>query len=457
MVLASRTVVALLGQVVVVGSLSTQLKSAQRSQIGGGKRVSSVQQDLVNHDDMEYTARITVGGQELNVVVDTGSYDLLVFSNKCTACGTDGFDSSKSDSFSSGGLIVDHRFGSGTCNSTDAYDDVLLGELVSNHQSFWQVEEANMPVLAKMNFQGVLGVGPPNAAVQKAKDDAMAAKYMHKHDLEQHYAELIEHAESTSSLASSLGMETFSFCLGSAPGSLGTVLWQDSTPEERGDASFITVPVEGEAYWATKLQNVKIGDKQFGTDGSDGGMAIVDTGTSLIAAPAKVVDMVSEMLASLPGLDDECSDVSSLPNIEFNIGDGILSLPPSAYAGKIVGDLASSEVDGLPSLLQKRKSGGCGSTLLKMDIRSEQGDVWVLGMPFFRKYYTTFQLDGATSSRPEAKSISFTEHDGDCRPTTSSFLQLDQNKKHQTFSVDPSMVKVPGWLRAARQTGWLKL
>merc|ERR1719436_528410 len=51
-----------------------------------------------------------------------------------------------------------------------------------------------------------------------------------------------------------------------------------------------------------------------------------------------------------------------------------------------------------------------------MDADSNAGQVWILGMPFFRKYYSSFQFVQKKGKVPIAASMSFSEQDGNCSP-----------------------------------------
>merc|ERR1712139_604043 len=54
----------------------------------------------------------------------------------------------------------------------------------------------------------------------------------------------------------------------------------------------------------------------------------------------------------------------------------------------------------------------CEPLIMAMDADSQFGQLWILGMPFFRKYYTTFQFLQREGRAPEAATMSFSEQNG---------------------------------------------
>jgi len=430
-------------------------------------------QKLDNHDDMQYTGVINVGGQELNAIYDTGSFELLVFSSRCTACGEHSvlFDQHKSKSFMNGNLVTEHSFGSGTTESSEAYVDVQIGSMMSSGQVFWEVVSAEMPVLSEASFQAILGVGPPASAVDMAQEDADAAREQYENhgtkDEEQdmkHYANVVRHARNATSLAANMNIKTFSFCLEKPAGGDGWFVWNDMIPRERPAEMFRIVPVVGDFYWSAKLTDVKLGVMSGSMQPTWLGCrdqecsAVMDSGTSLISAPDKVVDMIEDILAKRATPEGDCSDLTGLPEFEFKINGESFSLPPSSYVGEIDDVVSSDLVKLMPHLRNREKRKGCVPVLMTLDADSQFGALWVFGMPFFRKYYSTFHFEENDSPRPAGKTMAFSAHDGSCVPKPTSFLRTPTDTSNfSPLRFNVSKVNVPRWVTAAQKKGRIHL
>merc|ERR1719198_1121830 len=91
----------------------------------------------------------------------------------------------------------------------------------------------------------------------------------------------------------------------------------------------------------------------------------------------------------------------------------------------------------------------CVPILTVMDKLTQFGPMWVLGMPFFRHYYTTFSM-----SRKEedeyTKELRVVPVAGDCTPQASSLLQTGEapgaaQQRAPLLQVKPSKVVGPRW------------
>merc|ERR1719321_1805557 len=69
--------------------------------------------------------------------------------------------------------------------------------------------------------------------------------------------------------------------------------------------------------------------------------AIVDSGTSLIAAPGAALMQLSEMVGPI---NEDCSNLKELPTLHFTLGDGrSFTLPPGAYVMRINGAVMEAD------------------------------------------------------------------------------------------------------------------
>ncbi|CAK0897507.1 unnamed protein product, partial [Prorocentrum cordatum] len=132
--------------------------------------------------------------------------------------------------------------------------------------------------------------------------------------------------------------------------------------------------------------------------------AVIDSGTSLLAAPAEEQARLSELINSMVG---DCGSLDKLPDLTFTLDGRKYSLPPDSYVGEVFNEapeelaknfkLARSSLIGGARGETKKK---CEASLMEIGMSSDFGPVWILGVPFFRKYYTIFEQ--ATETSPPA-------------------------------------------------------
>mmetsp|Transcript_49826 Transcript_49826/g.108327 ORF Transcript_49826/g.108327 Transcript_49826/m.108327 type:complete len:545 (+) Transcript_49826:66-1700(+) len=352
-----------------VASLASRRTMLQRT-VRNALDIPEDWQILSNSGDAQYTAALTVGGQTFNAILDSGSFDILLFSKRCTfMCGdiTKLYDVDKSTTYSQGSINSQQIFGSGSTLSEEGWESISIGGDTVKEQIFWMVYDADMPILWDSSFQAIVGLGPPGSAIKLAEADALDAEEKLEalqergsaseqdlataQKLADHYERVVNHTkgENASGLVKNLGLETWSICLGKVYGSDGYFIWKDTLPQNEPKGVFQTVPVLNDMYWSTPLANVSlaklpgiINDKTTPLGCHDKKCnAIFDTGTSLIMMPSSAFDMVQDALEKWRALSGNCKDLSSLPDLVFMIGDVRIRLPPESYVGDLTGDADS--------------------------------------------------------------------------------------------------------------------
>jgi len=268
--------------------------------------------------------------------------------------------------------------------------------------------------------------------------------------------------------------------------------------------------VKGDLYWSATLSNVKlganidIGTSEFNMDGYHLGCnplmgencsVVIDTGTSLIVAPARITEMITRLIDKWQDEGGDCDDLSSLPDLEFEMNGKPFSLPPTSYVGTMSGEPQSDLKALLPKVFgEKRENspygnrGNCVPLIMALDADSQLGSLWILGMPFFRKYYTSFQFEtqaipemptpigmGGTSSQIHltrdprnlrAATMAFSVQDLKCRPGIKPEAEVAAKKKagfigkHRRgppvkaqLHIDASKLRVPHFIRKAQAQG----
>jgi len=371
-------------------------------------RTRAYRQTLRNHQNVQYYADLEIGGQPIAGIFDTGSFELLVRSTRCSSCvhPTPAYDHLKSTSFMGNGTVKQHVFGSGPCLSMMGYESVKVGPLRATGQTFWEIVNHQISVLDTAKFAAIVGIGPNFA--QDSKERTLLMSY---------------------------GVSEFSVCLQRPSGSDGFLTWgrlDNKLPPEGEDVAKATVI--GKLHWVARLSNMTFavknvpksrknsstqhvpvnvsegkGTSRGETEHQDAEevitdfprppvqipcsesscAAIFDSGTSLIAGPGIALMQLSQLI---PQIAEDCSNLQELPPLLFNVDGHDFELPPEAYVMRVTGALmeANSIWDLLFFKPKIRKLDMCMPAFMQMDMMSQHGPVWILGMPFFRHYHTTF-------------------------------------------------------------------
>ncbi|GFN84940.1 cathepsin d [Plakobranchus ocellatus] len=133
--------------------------------------------------------------------------------------------------------------------------------------------------------------------------------------------------------------------------------------------------------WQFNIDRVQLssGDDVFSESGSQ---AVVDLRSSFIAGPFEETRAINEQLGGIlcrgpRGLYNymfDCSEVDSLPDVEFIVNGKKLSLSSRDYTVEM--ELYGKDI--------------CASRILAMGWKENDGPDWVLGLNFMRAYYTQF-------------------------------------------------------------------
>jgi len=140
-------------------------------------------------------------------------------------------------------------------------------------------------------------------------------------------------------------------------------------------------------YWLIKGSDILANNQSLGICRLDNCQFVVDTGTSIIVGPSNrvqpLIDAVNKSAAGRIAADGTmpCELEASLPTLGFTIGQTVYPLEPEFYVLK--GQTTDDEV-----------RGGAAAIECQLGIQSINpllsGELWILGDPFLRKYYTIF-------------------------------------------------------------------
>merc|ERR1719277_685015 len=226
--------------------------------------MTSYKQEMTNHEDMFYTGAITLGGQSIEAILDTGSFDLVVMSERCKTCdlrGTAAYSSKSSSTYTEGDLLLVESYGSGDLFCESGQDTLEIGELSQiGGQDFWEAVYSKLDMTGELGFDVILGVGPPNG-----EDDEIDVYASYADEWASEWEQLgltvpekfssqtfKDEMRNFSSVLENLDTRIFSVVLGRESGSPGYFVWNDNSAADQANL-FQQVNVRGERTWTTSM------------------------------------------------------------------------------------------------------------------------------------------------------------------------------------------------------------
>ncbi|KAB0376902.1 hypothetical protein FD755_011346 [Muntiacus reevesi] len=333
-----------------------------------GKNIAT--HPLRNINDMVYVGNITIGTppQKFQVVFDTGSSDLWVPSILCTS------------RFCSSHALFRHLESSTYRSCMCKWDHSSLpqiGDLVITDQRFGlSMEQSGFE---GKPFDGVLGLNYPNLSFtggipifDNLKNQGLLTRAL--------TMVLTGSREvSNGDNWSPFGEVTQHFCglvmyiLGRVSGSelvvktvLVDTLYQKSLWGSSGETQS-----DLDVHFVALSLSISMNRRVIACN--SGCEAIVDTGTSVILGPGKLVDKILMLIGATPQGSEHyvsCSVLNTLPSIDFTINGINYPLPAQAYA-------------------IKDSSGDCYITFKQLQ-PSRSTETWYLGDVFLRLYFSVF-------------------------------------------------------------------
>ncbi|CAK0791218.1 unnamed protein product [Prorocentrum cordatum] len=443
-----------------------RLQNEKGMWLSGKKR-----QALSNYFDAQYLGFMEIGGQTIAGIFDTGSHSLVVFSDLCKTCGQAArYNPALSAHHTQGEVTYELEYGSGTVATQEAFDMVSVGPYAPRNQSLWEVADADMQVLATSAFQAIVGLGPPEAPAVYAEEDLAhlrdnMSSYIRAGlpvpvDLvsrEAHTAGVAAEMRSKATMLETFESRMFSVCIGRQPNSNGYLVWDDTAPLVKPEY-FQRLQVFGNRSWSMTLDeptltyNPAAKDRQLnGDDKYEGRMlgcetgcaALLDSGTSLLALPGSVINALVQLTLEA---EFNCSDMWQLPSIKVTLGGHEVILPPDTYISEVASSLevpehlqsfvrlrrfqrlAPAKAEGSQDFGpwrgsrvhgswrdsgSQRPGASCELMVMEATASSVHGPLWILGLPFFRQYYTTFEVSGRSS---KSRAVHIAKASDTCHP-----------------------------------------
>ncbi|KAI0092416.1 endopeptidase [Irpex rosettiformis] len=319
---------------------------------------------LSNFMNAQYFAEISLGTppQTFKVILDTGSSNLWVPSVKCTSIACflhTKYDSQLSNSYKANGSEFSIQYGSGSMEGFVSQDSLTIGDLTIKGQDFAEATKEPGLAFAFGKFDGILGLAYDTISVNHITPP---------------FYNLINQAL--------IDEPVFSFRLGASENDGGEAVF-GGVDKDAFSGKLHYVPVRRKAYWEVELEKISLGGEELEMDNTG---AAIDTGTSLIALPTDVAEMINAQIGAKKGWNGQYTvDCNTVPNLP----DLVLYFDGTPYTLK-----------GTDYILEA--GGTCLSAFTPLDLPNGL-NLWIVGDVFLRKYYTVYDLGRNAVGFAEAK------------------------------------------------------
>ena len=226
-----------------------------------------------NFLNAQYFSEIAIGTppQTFKVVLDTGSSNLWVPSEQCgsIACYLHTkYDSSASSTYKKNGSDFEIRYGSGSLSGFISQDTMQIGDLKIKKQDFAEATSEPGLAFAFGRFDGIMGLGYDTISVNKIVPP---------------FYSMIDQGL--------LDEPVFSFYLGDTANGEGdeSEAMFGGINKDHYTGNMTKLPLRRKAYWEVDLDAISFGDATAELDNTG---VIIDTGTSLIALPTTLAELM---------------------------------------------------------------------------------------------------------------------------------------------------------------------
>lgn len=307
-----------------------------------------------NFLNAQYFSEITIGTppQSFKVVLDTGSSNLWVPSKACgsIACYLHSkYDSSDSSTYKKNDTKFEIHYGSGSVSGLISQDTVSIGDMTIKGQDFGEALEEPGLAFAFGRFDGILGLGFDTISVNKIVPPFYN---MIEQDL--------------------VDEKVFAFYLTDDKSQSEAIFGGIDESRYSGDLTYL--PLRRKAYWEVDFDAISFGDAKADLDNTG---VILDTGTSLIALPSTLADLLNKEMGAKKGYNGQysidCAKRDSLPDVTFTLSGKEFAITPYDYILEL--------------------QGSCISTFMAMDFPEPVGPLAILGDAFLRRWYSVYDLE----------------------------------------------------------------
>jgi saccharopepsin len=232
------------------------------------------------------------------------------------------YDSSSSSTYKKNGTSFEIRYGSGSLSGFVSEDVMTIGDLKIKDQIFAEATEEPGLAFAFGRFDGILGLGFDTISVNKIPPP---------------FYNMIEQGL--------LDEPVFAFYLGDTNNGEGdeSEATFGGINKDHYTGKMTNIPLRRKAYWEVDLDAITFGDNTAELENTG---VILDTGTSLIALPSTLAELLNKEIGAKKSYNGqytvECEKRDSLPDMSFTLSGYNFSITPYDYILEVQGSCISS-------------------------------------------------------------------------------------------------------------------
>jgi len=291
------------------------------------------------------------------------------------------YDSSSSSTYKKNGTSFEIRYGSGSLSGYVSEDTMSIGDLKIKNQIFAEATEEPGLAFAFGRFDGILGLGFDTISVNKIPPP---------------FYNMIDQKL--------LDEPVFAFYLGDTNNGEGdeSEAIFGGINKDHFTGKITEIPLRRKAYWEVDLDAITFGDATAELDNTG---VILDTGTSLIALPSTLAELLNKEMGAKKGYNGqytvECEKRDSLPDMSFTLSGHNFTITPYDYILEVQGSCISSFM----GMVRHPGSVLCTTltNFMKQDFPEPVGPLAILGDAFLRKWYSIYDLGKGTVGLAAAK------------------------------------------------------
>ena len=262
------------------------------------------------------------------------------------------YDHSASSTYKKNGSDFAIRYGSGSLSGFISQDTVQIGDIKIKGQDFAEATEEPGLAFAFGRFDGIMGLGYDTISVNKIVPPfyQMIDKDLIDDPVVSFYLSDTNNGDDDDSEAMFGGIN-----------------------KDHYTGNITKIPLRRKAYWEVDLDAISFGGATAELEDTG---AILDTGTSLIALPSTLAELLNKEIGAKKGFNGqytiECDKKDSLPDLTFTLTGHNFTIGPEDYILDV--------------------QGSCISSFFGMDIPEPAGPLIILGDAFLRKWYSIYDL-----------------------------------------------------------------